>query len=393
MLSPEPFTAGHEGGYPLLLQTGESFEGAPLVDRQHPHDLFMELSLTYTHALSENWAVQVYAAPAGEPALGPVAFPHRQSALYDALAPLGHHWQDSTHIAFGVLTAGVVTPTAKLEASWFNGREPDEERYGVDLRRPDSFSVRLSANPTRRVSAQVSFGRLASPEGLEPGVSVTRLTASVMHGLPLGSGGHWATTAILGRNLEGEHERSSAALLESSLDLDGRNVVFGRVEYVEKTGHDLALPQELDEREFGVGSLALGYVRNFGPLGPVVPGVGVRGAVELRARGAGALLRQPDAGGRHGVPAAVLGAHGARRARGPRRGRHARALIPLRWLPPGHCKSRGPWADEGGGEALLELRGPSFRGGSVCAGGWPGCARCFCWDFWGASGHSGREAP
>lgn len=284
MLSPEPFTAGHEGGYPLLLQTGETFEGKPLVDRQHPHDLFMELSLTYTHALSKDWAVQVYAAPVGEPALGPVAFPHRQSALYDPLAPLGHHWQDSTHIAFGVLTAGVITPSAKLEASWFNGREPDEDRYDLDLRRPDSFSVRLSANPTRRVSAQVSFGRLASPEALEPEVSVTRLTTSVMYGQPRGAQGHWATTAIFGRNLEGEDGQSSAALLESSLDLDGRNIVFGRVEYAEKMGNHLALPHEmheLHERNFGVGGLVLGYVRNFGPLGPVVPGVGVRGAIHL----------------------------------------------------------------------------------------------------------------
>lgn len=279
MLSPEPFTAGTHGGYPLLLQTGEVFQGEPLIDRQHPHDLFMEASLTYTHAFSSDWAVMLYAAPSGEPALGPVAFPHRQSAFFDPMAPLGHHWQDSSHIAFGVLTAGVLTPTAKLEVSWFNGREPDEHRYDFDLRRPDSFSVRLTSNPTRNVSAQVSFGHLASPEQLAPGVPVTRLTASVMYGRPLGSGGYWATTAIYGYNLEGGHERTGSALLESSVDLDGKNVLFGRVEYVQKTGHALALPEALHEEVFGLGSLALGYVRNLGPLGPVVPGVGVRGAI------------------------------------------------------------------------------------------------------------------
>jgi hypothetical protein len=285
MLSPEPFTAGQEGGYPLLLQTGETFEGAPLRDRQHPHDLFMELAVLYTQALSRDWGFQLYAAPAGEPALGPVAFPHRMSAAMDPLAPLGHHWQDSTHIAFGVLTAGLVTPMAKLEASWFNGREPDEERLDLDLRRPDSYSLRLTVNPTRSVSAQVSYGHLPSPEALAPEDELDRLTASASYYRPLGSGGFWATTAVFGRNVEGEHERTNSYLLETSLDLDGRNAVFGRAEYVQKTGHDLVLPAPLEEETFGVASLALGYLRSFGPLGPVLPGVGVRVAVNLVPEG------------------------------------------------------------------------------------------------------------
>ncbi|HYO57398.1 hypothetical protein [Archangium sp.] len=186
MLSPEPFTAGANGGYPLLLQTGESYRGEPLHDRQHPHDLFMELALSYSHYFSDMWGLLLYAAPAGEPALGPVAFPHRVSAWYDPLAALGHHWQDATHISFGVLTAGILTPMAKLEVSWFNGREPDEHRYNLDLRTPDSYSVRLSANPMARVSMQVSYGYLESPEELEPDVSVHRLTARPTSGILLG---------------------------------------------------------------------------------------------------------------------------------------------------------------------------------------------------------------
>jgi hypothetical protein len=285
MMSPEPFTAGANGGYPLLLQTGEAYRDEPLHDRQHPHDLFMELALSYTHYFSDTWGLLLYAAPAGEPALGPVAFPHRASAWYDPLATLGHHWQDATHISFGVLTAGLVTPVAKLEASWFNGREPDEHRYDLDLRTPDSYSVRLSANPTARVSTQVSYGYLKSPEVLEPDVPVHRLTASATYHAPFGERGFWATTAVFGRNVEGEHPGTNSFLLESSLDLDGHHVVFGRAEYVEKPGHDLVLPEELEEGVFDVGALMLGYVYQFGPFGPVRPGVGVRGALNVVPEG------------------------------------------------------------------------------------------------------------
>lgn len=143
MLSLEPATVGREG-YPLLLQTGESVGGRPLVDAQHPNDLFMEVAADYRHPISDDLGLELYAAPAGEPALGPAAYPHRLSAMADPFAPLGHHWQDSTHIAFGVLTAGFFTKFAKLEGSWFNGREPDANRWDFDLRRPDSYSGRVS---------------------------------------------------------------------------------------------------------------------------------------------------------------------------------------------------------------------------------------------------------
>ena len=131
MFSVEPFTVGGRG-YPLLLQTGESYRGEPLHDRQHPHDLFMELAALYERPVASNLAVSLYLAPVGEPASGPVAFPHRPSAANDPLAPLGHHWQDATHISFGVLTAAIFSRTVKLEGSLFNGREPDEDRYDFD---------------------------------------------------------------------------------------------------------------------------------------------------------------------------------------------------------------------------------------------------------------------
>jgi hypothetical protein len=282
MLSPEPWTAGYRGGgYLLLLQTGETFQGQPLRDRQHPHDLFMEVAALYTQSLGNDLALQLYVAPAGEPALGPVAFPHRYSASADPFATLSHHWQDSTHISFGVITFGVITRWAKLEGSWFNGREPDETRYDLDLRRPDSYSGRLSVAPNPGWSIQASYGHLAAPEALRPEVSVHRVTASATRDGNLAAGVHWATTGAFGANKETGESWSPSFLLEAIFDLDGANVVFGRGEVVQKSGRDLVLTPDLDETHFWLSALGLGYLRNFGPFGGFLPGVGARGFVSL----------------------------------------------------------------------------------------------------------------
>jgi hypothetical protein len=148
MASAEPLTIG-AGGYPLLLQSGETYRGEPLHDRQHPHDLFMELSALYEWPISRSLGVTIYAAPVGEPGIGPVAYMHRPSALNDPFAPLAHHWTDATHITYGVLTAGVFTKHVKLEGTLFNGREPDEERYDFDFDALDSYGARLSVNRRR----------------------------------------------------------------------------------------------------------------------------------------------------------------------------------------------------------------------------------------------------
>lgn len=287
MLSPEPWTAQHDGGYPLLLQTGETWKGVPLHDRQHPHDLFMEVALMYTQALGETVALQLYLAPAGEPALGPVAFPHRQSASSDPLAAIVHHWQDSTHITFGVVTAGLVTRWFKVEGSWFNGREPDETRYDFDLRVPDAFSVRASVAPSPSWSGQVSYGYLPDHELLHPGEPVHKGTASAMYHRPLAGGaGHWATTAVLGLNKHGHTGTTPAFLLESNLDLDGNNVFFGRLELVQKNGEELVLDDPaLGHESFLLGSLALGYLRNLPPFAGLVPGIGLRAAVSMVPEG------------------------------------------------------------------------------------------------------------
>ena len=280
MFSLDPLTIGKEG-YPLLLQTGESLDGEPLHDRQHPHDLFMELAGIYTVPVSDSLALQLYAAPSGEPALGPAAFPHRLSAMSDPLAPLSHHWQDSTHISFGVLTAGLMTRRIKVEGSWFNGREPDEDRYDFDFRKLDSYSGRVSFNPTQNWSFQVSYGYLASPEQLAPDNSVHRFTASATANYPLRSSGNLAVTGVFGKNNASQEPDTSSWLLEANCGLGPRHVVFGRFEHVEKTGHDLDLAPALEEEIFPVESFVAGYVYNVWRTTKFIVGVGARADINL----------------------------------------------------------------------------------------------------------------
>jgi hypothetical protein len=286
MASAEPLTIG-AGGYPLLLQSGETYRGEPLHDRQHPHDLFMELSALYEGAISRRVGLMVYAAPVGEPAIGPVAYMHRPSALNDPFAPLAHHWTDATHITYGVLSAGVFTREVKLEGTVFNGREPDEDRYDFDFDRLDSYGVRVSVSPTSHWALSASYGYLKEPEALHPGENQHRLGASVLHTVPLGHQGEWASALVYGANKHvtppdgesGNWEHSLAA--ESNLQLDRANSVFGRVEYVRKGGEELFLPEPLEELEFDIGGFSLGYIREFAGFGGATAGVGARAALTL----------------------------------------------------------------------------------------------------------------
>jgi hypothetical protein len=280
MLSAEPATVG-AGGYPLLLQSGESHRAVALHDRQHPHDLFMETALLYDRAISRTAAVSLYLAPAGEPALGPPAYPHRPSAAADPLAPIGHHWQDGTHVTYGVATAGIYTRVVKLEGSIFNGREPDEDRTDFDFRgrRLDSYAGRAIVNPGRGVSVSVWYGYLKSPEALEPGTSLHRLGAAL---LATGNGGNhrWSGAAIYGANVvTGASRWSNSALLEGSVDLDRANTVFGRVEFVQKSALDLALPATT--AVYDLGEISAGYARTLGAEGGMVLAAGARGTVNV----------------------------------------------------------------------------------------------------------------
>ena len=214
MLSLEPWTI-RGCGYPDLLATGESCNGDSIHDRQHPHDLFMELAGEYDRPLTSALRWQLYGGLAGEPALGPAGFPHRLSAMSNLVAPIGHHWLDATHITFGLVTTGIYGQRWKGESSLFNGREPDEQRTDLDLAPLDSYSGRLWFLPTARLALQVSAGRLddaEAPHGVGPLQDIVRITASATYQAAIGSAGFWATTLAWGVNREAGiayHTRSS----------------------------------------------------------------------------------------------------------------------------------------------------------------------------------------
>ncbi|MFZ1006048.1 MAG: hypothetical protein WAN65_04380 [Candidatus Sulfotelmatobacter sp.] len=257
MFSAESLTSPHPG-FPELFQTGETYHGEPLVDHQHPHNVFAELSALYLLPLSEKVSWELYGGPSAEPALGPVTYIHRTSASELPLAPLSHHLQDSTHTSFGVVTTGFVINRVKLEGSAFNGREPNEERWSIQPATLDSWSGRASIAPVRDWTAQYSVGRLEHPEALEPG-SQWRQTASVEYDHPL-SQGNWATSLVWGRvhkiatgtNLNGY-------LLESTLNFLRRDYGFTRLELVDK---DELFPFAAVHPAYRVGAYTFGGTRD-----------------------------------------------------------------------------------------------------------------------------------
>jgi hypothetical protein len=279
MLSLDPATVSNRG-YPLLLQSGESSGGQPLHDRQHPHDFWMELAVMYERAVTSKVGVGLYAAPAGEPALSPVAFMHRPSAMDNPIAPLGHHWQDATHISFGVLTAGIFGHHWKLEGSVFNGREPDEERWGIDRIRLDSYAGRFSAHLDSGWTVAVGYGYLKSPEALSPGESVHRMSASVLHGSKIGRDGQLASAIIWGANRRSGITTHSA-LVETEAVFDHSNTIYGRAEFAQKTAEDLVLGSFAPERQFDVSAFSAGYLRELFRSTGTTLGVGVQATLNF----------------------------------------------------------------------------------------------------------------
>ena len=276
MFSAEPFTSPN-GGFPALLQTGETWKGRPIIDAQHPHDLFMELAAAYTLPVTEHISLNFYGGPIGEPALGPVAFMHRASASEDPAAPLSHHWQDSTHISYGVLTAGITAWRFRLESSLFHGAEPDENRKNIEAGKLDSWSGRIWFTPAKDWAMQFSFGHLVHPEALEPG-NLKRMTASVTHNRSW-KDGNWASTMVWGRNHEA-HGNSNAYLFESTVNFLDKNYLYTRGELVDKPGlleenifgragldqfqnvDNRLEPGPLFDRFFRVGAFTIGGVRD-----------------------------------------------------------------------------------------------------------------------------------
>jgi len=262
MISLDPLMG--KNGYPLLLQTGETADGVtPLIDRQHPHDLFMELAGIYSVPVASDASAFLYLGYPGEPALGPPAFMHRFSGMESPEAPISHHWLDSTHITYGVVTAGLAYRGWKLEGSIFNGREPDQQRWDFDPLRLDSASARASWNPNENLAFQVSYGFIKSPEQLEPDVDQHRVTASAIYNKKL-EHGNWQTTLAWGQNNNQPGKTLNAYLLESAIGRY-RHTVFARAENTEKD-ELFAAGDPLQGRKFDVSKFSVGYVYDI-PVG------------------------------------------------------------------------------------------------------------------------------
>jgi hypothetical protein len=260
MISLDRITEGGNG-YPLLFQSGETWKGQRLVDRQHPHDLFSGLSIGYTQLLNKDVDVFAYVGYPGEPALGATTFMHRISSMNNPDAPLGHHWQDATHITFGVATLGIRYKNFKVEGSTFTGREPDEDRFDFDKPRFDSYSYRLSFNPTENWALQFSQGFIKAPEALEPGIDVTRTTASVLYTKKLQMNNHVSAAAIWGLNDKDFDHKENSFLLEGNYQFL-KNALYSRYEYVQKSEEELDLDGRLFHGNFNIHAFTAGYNRN-----------------------------------------------------------------------------------------------------------------------------------
>ncbi|MBS0483191.1 MAG: hypothetical protein JSR96_13810 [Proteobacteria bacterium] len=273
MFSLEPAMSAR--GYPNLFATGETAGGLPLVDRQHPHDLFMELA-TRIDVNAGSGSLFLYGGPVGEPALGPSAFMHRGSAAYNPEPPITHHWFDSTHITYGVITAGYSARTWQIETSAFRGAEPDERRWNIEAPKLDSWSVRATLNPSPTWALQASYGQIKQPEATHPGEDENRFTASAHYG----NGSLNAMLAFSAKKRV-SGDTLTAWLGEANWNVDQHNTLFGRVENV---ANDELFPDHtnpLHDVKFRVTKFQAGYARRI-PLGPVKLALG--GSVSAYAK-------------------------------------------------------------------------------------------------------------
>jgi hypothetical protein len=285
MLSLEPATVTARQ-YPLLFQQGETAFGFPIVDGQHPHDFFMELAVLYDLKVGERSLLSFYFAPAGDPAIGPTAYPHRASAIENPVGTLGHHQEDSTHIADDVVTMGFTYGIARLEASGFHGQEPDEFRWDLDSGKIDSWSTRLTIQPGKNWSGQYSYARLTAPEALFPTEDQERMTASLMYNRPLTKGslgnGNWASSALWGRTRSlKDASIFNSYLLESTLRFATRNYIWTRIENADRSNElllgQLPLPIGFTEKRIGrVQAYTLGYSRDIDVIPHLASAIGVQ---------------------------------------------------------------------------------------------------------------------
>ncbi|HEY2647122.1 MAG TPA: hypothetical protein VGI34_09110 [Candidatus Acidoferrales bacterium] len=283
MLSLEPATiTGRQ--YPLLFQQGETAFGVPIADGQHPHNFFMELAVLYDLKLGSHALLSFYAAPIGDPAIGPMAYPHRASASEDPLATLGHHQEDSTHIAEDVVTTGVTYRFFRIEASGFHGGEPDENRWNLNQGNIDSWSTRLTLQPGKNWSGQYSYARISSPEALFPNENQERMIASVMYNRPLHEG-NWASSLIWGRTKSIEdHSIFDSYTLESTLRFLSSNYAWIRIENAERSnglllGESFPPPNFQEQPIARVQAYTIGYDREINLIPHIASAIGAQATV------------------------------------------------------------------------------------------------------------------
>lgn len=275
MVSFDRITDGGDG-YPLLLQSGETWNGNPLVDRQHPHDLFAELSATYRYSFDGTAGAAVSIAYPGEPAIGPPAFMHRPAAQFNPDAPIGHHWQDATHISFGVATAGFRYGPLNWEGSVFTGREPDENRFNFDRPRFDSYSSRVTYSSGEALTLQMSYGFLKNPEG--HGDDVNRISASILYSNAFSESEAIHISGIFGQNRE--HHASVRSYLLELAYLIGDVGLYGRHESVEKPRFDLGIVQDKEKKEL-VHQITAGINAKIAAYAGRTVRAGVQGAMSV----------------------------------------------------------------------------------------------------------------
>jgi hypothetical protein len=259
MLSFDRLTTGGNG-YPLLFQTGETWQGKALVDRQHPQDLFSEISLGYRFSFGEDTTIFVYFGLPGEPALGPPAFMYRPSSKNNPDAPLGYHWQDATHITSGVATLGFILKPFKLDMSLFTGREPDEDRFNLDKPRFDSRSIRISWNPAANFALQFSHAFIHSPEAQSPEIDLLKDTGSLIYSRPLHNG-NLDLSFVGGLNQPNVDDQQFSILAEANFRHQ-RSAFYCRAELIQKSADDLGLP-EYTGNEYWLGAWTTGIAQQF----------------------------------------------------------------------------------------------------------------------------------
>lgn len=280
MLSLEPATVTGRR-YPLLFQQGETAFGLPIADGQHPHDFFMELAALYDLKINRRTLLTFYAGPVGDPALGPTAYPHRASASENPVGALGHHQEDSTHIADDVVTTGFTYGIARIEASGFHGREPNENRWNIDQGNIDSWSTRLTLQPGQNWSAQYSYGRLVSPEQLFPSENQARTTASIMYNRPFRNG-NLASTVLWGRTRSmPDNTKENSYLLELTLRFATCNYIWTRMENAGRSNELLVgenpLPPSFTESPLThVQAYTFGYDRDIDLIPHVASAIGTQ---------------------------------------------------------------------------------------------------------------------